>query len=64
MDEWGRGRAQVLVSPTVWSECMWDRKKSRAEAARRRLQKSTAMGVWGIWTPFMVAALEPPMGSS
>lgn len=54
----------MLESPTVWSECMWERKKSRAEAARRRLQKSTAMGVWGIWTPFMVARMESSMGSS
>lgn len=48
----------MLDKPTVWSECMWDKKKSRAEPARRRLQKSTAMGVWGIRVPFMVAGLE------
>lgn len=52
----------MLDRPTVWSECMWDRKKSRAAPARRRLQKSTAMGVWGIRTPFMVVRLESPVG--
>lgn len=45
----------MLDRPTVWSECMWVKKKSRAEPARRRLQKSTATGVCGIKTPFMVA---------
>lgn len=50
----------MLDSPTVWSECMCDRKKSRAEPARRRLQKSTAMGVCGIRTPFMVAGWPSP----
>lgn len=48
----------MLDRPTVWSECMWDKKKSRAEPALRRLQKSTAMGVWGIRAPFMVVGLE------
>lgn len=47
------GRLQVLDSPTVWSECMCDRKNSRAPPARRTLQKSTAMGVPGITVPFM-----------
>lgn len=37
---------------------MWVKKKSRAVPARRRLQKSTAMGVWGITTPFMMAELR------
>lgn len=59
-----RGRAHVLDSPTVWSECMWVRKKSRAEPARRRLQKSTAMGVCGITTPFMAAGSRSAAGSS
>lgn len=54
----------MLDSPTVWSECMCDRKKSRAEPARRRLQKSTAMGVCGIRTPFMVGGVAVAVGSA
>lgn len=50
------GRHQVLVSPTVWSECMCDRKNRRAPPAFRTLQKSTAMGVPGITVPFMAPA--------
>lgn len=50
------GRHQVLVSPTVWSECMCDRKNRRALPAFRTLQKSTAMGVPGITVPFMAPA--------
>lgn len=50
----------MLESPTVWSECMCDRKKSRAPPALRTLQKSTAMGVPAITVPLMAApALAP-----
>lgn len=55
------GRLQVLDSPTVWSECMWDRKKRRAPAAFRRLQKSTAMGVPGSTAPLMAGEDPAPL---
>lgn len=55
------GRLQVLDSPTVWSECMWDRKKRRAPAAFRRLQKSTAMGVPASTIPLMVGEDPAPL---
>lgn len=56
------GRLQVLDSPTVWSECMCDRKKRRAPAAFRRLQKSTAMGVPGSTVPLMAGG-DPALPS-
>lgn len=30
---------------TIWSECMWTKKKSHAVPARHRLKKSTAVGL-------------------
>lgn len=55
------GRLHVLDSPTVWSECMWDRKKRRAPAALRKLQKSTAMGVPGSTVPLMAGRDPAPL---